>query len=147
MYVSAAAETVLILTLHLLLIFQVARGEQDQECLKISLQVFPGHGLLSFRNPLWRPFGHNCSAGLSATRPHIDDPVSALDDIEVVFDHDERIALIPEAIKYLKKSGDIGKVESGGRFVEQVESLAGGCFAEFSRQFDALSFASRQGGG
>ena len=77
--------------------------------LQVPLQILPGERLLFLRDRLWRPFGNNGAACFTATRPHIDDPVSAFDHIEVVFDHDERIALVPEAVKNLQQGGDIGE--------------------------------------
>ncbi len=47
---------------------------------------------------LGRALRHDFSAGFAAAWSHVDDPVGAFDDVEIVFDYDESVSLIPEAI-------------------------------------------------
>src|SRR6187549_2462295 len=42
--------------------------------------------------------GDHLAAAGSALGPEVDDPVGALDDVEVVLDHDHRVALLDETV-------------------------------------------------
>ena len=46
-----------------------------------------------------------------------------------------------------QQQGDVGEVQAGGGFVEDVERSAGVAFGEFQGEFDALGFAAGEGGG
>ena len=43
------------------------------------------------------------------------------DDIEVVFDHDNRAAFIDEAVEDMDKLGDIVGMEADGGFLQHIE--------------------------
>jgi hypothetical protein len=45
------------------------------------------------RNLCWSALGDYRSATLAATRAEVEDPVGALDDVEMVFDDDDRVAV------------------------------------------------------
>lgn len=45
------------------------------------------------RNLCWSTLGDYLSATLAATRAEVEDPVGALDDVEMVFDDDDRVAI------------------------------------------------------
>ena len=72
---------------------------------------------------------------------------SALDDVEVVFDDDDGVAVVGEAVQDLEEVADVGEVQAGGGFVEDVEGVAGLAFAELGGELDALGFAAGEGGG
>ena len=48
--------------------------------------------MLRFRYFLRGPFGHDLTASIAAFRPEIDDPVSVLNHIKVMFDHHHAVA-------------------------------------------------------
>src|SRR5256885_1062927 len=64
--------------------------------------------------PLGRPPRHDLAALLAALRPHVDDPVGGLDDVEVVLDDDDRVARLLEVLHRLE-------VQAGRRLIEDVE--------------------------
>ena len=72
----------------------------------------------------------------------VDDPVGRFDDVEVVLDHDDRVALVDEAVEHFEQFGEVVEVEAGGGFVEQVERLAGVGPSKLGREFHALGFAA-----
>src|SRR5690242_7779216 len=53
------------------------------------------------------PGGHHGAATGTALGPHVDDPVRGLDDVEVVFDDDHRIALVDKAVDHLEQLPDV----------------------------------------
>lgn len=106
-----------------------------------------GRGLSFGSDDLFRgPFGDDEATGVAGFGAHIENPVRGLDHIEIVFDDDDRIADIDQAVEDLEKFGDIFEVESSGGFIEEVEGFAGGGSCQFSGKFDALGLASAEGG-
>ena len=64
----------------------------------------------------------------------------------VVLDHDDGVALFDQRVEDFEEFADVLEVEAGGRFVEDVERLAGGSTREFLGEFDALGFAAAERG-
>ncbi len=82
------------------------------------------------------------TAAIAAFRAEIDHPVRGLDDFEIVLDHDNAVSLSDQFMQDLEQLGDIVKMQSGRRLVENVERAAGRALAEFFCEFDALRFAA-----
>jgi len=61
-----------------------------------------------------RPFG-----------TEVDHPVGLLDHVEVVLDHEHRVAGIDQPLEHLEQLLDVGEVQTGSRLVENVERPAG----------------------
>ena len=55
----------------------------------------------------------------SAFGAEVDDPVGALDDLDVVLDDEEAVAFVDEALEELYQEGDVVEVEAGGGLVEE----------------------------
>ena len=95
-------------------------------------------------------FGRSADDDFTAVGPtfraDVDDPVCGLDDIEIVFDHDDAVACIDELVQYGKQFADVLEMKTGRRLVENVESAPGRAFGEFPGELDALCFAARQSG-
>ena len=79
-----------------------------------------GLGLRNLGDLLRRALADYAPACVSALRSEVDDVVSLLDDIEIVLDYDDRIALIYQAIEHVKQFIDIRKMKSRGRLIEYV---------------------------
>src|SRR5579863_908457 len=84
----------------------------------------PGGGVR--RNVLRGARGDDPSAAFAAFGPEIDHPVRGLDDIQVVLDHDDGVALVAQAVQHLQQLLDIVKMQPGRGLVENVERAAGG---------------------
>lgn len=69
--------------------------------------------------------GYDAAAAAATLRSQIDDPIGSLDDIEVMFDDDDRIAVISKALQDVQKLLNIMEMQAGRRFVEDVEGLPG----------------------
>ena len=64
------------------------------------------------------------AAGLAAFRPEVDEVVGLLDHVEIVLDHEHRVAAVDEPLQHLEQLLDVGEVQAGRRLVEDVERLA-----------------------
>ena len=91
---------------------------------------------------------HDQSAAIAAFGTEIDDPICALHNIKIVFDHHERVASVRESAEYAKQSIDISKVQACCRFIKDIQraSIRSAC-TEFRRKFDALRFTAGKCGG
>lgn len=91
----------------------------------------------------------------------VDEVVGFGDDIEVVLNDNDRVAVIDEAVEQSDQLGDVGHVQADGRFFDGVEVadtvLAGGglqargfgtadAAGELGHQLDALGFAAGETG-
>lgn len=83
-------------------------------------------------------------AGVGA---EVDDPVGGGGDAHVVFDEDDGVAGVGEGVELGEEFFDVGGVEAGGGFVEDVEGVAVLGALEFGGEFDALGFAAGEFGG
>ncbi len=77
------------------------------------------------------------AAALAAFGAEVDEPLGALDVVEVVLDDEDGIALVDEAVDAVEQVVDVGEVEAGGGFVESVERVANGGLAEQEYSFPA----------
>ena len=75
----------------------------------------------------------------------VDDVVGDLDDVEVVLDDDDGVALVDEELEDVQQAVDVGEVQAGGGFVEDVEGAAARALGELARQLEALGLAAGQG--
>src|ERR1700677_3419474 len=64
--------------------------------------------------------GNDAPAVIAALGPQVHHPVRGLDDIEIVLDHDDRIALIAQALQHYEQLRDIGEMQTRGRLIENV---------------------------
>ncbi len=87
--------------------------------------------------------GDDLAAGVAAFGAEVDDVVGGFDDVEVVFDDQDAVTGFDEPFEAFQEAGDIGEVEAGGGFIEDVEDVfAAAEFAEFLGELDALGFAA-----
>ncbi len=101
---------------------------------------------LGLRDLLRRPLGNDLTATLATQRPQIDHPVGRLDDVQIVLDDQDRVAAIGQTMQHAEQQFDIGEVQPGGRFVEDVQRPPGRLAAQFPRQLDPLGLAARERG-
>ena len=64
-----------------------------------------------------------------------------------MFNHDHRIASVHQLIQHTQQYVYIFEVQTGGRFVEDIQCFPGIFFGQFSRQFHPLGFTSGNGCG
>ena len=67
---------------------------------------------------------HDFAAGVATFGPEVDDPVGRADHVEVVLDHDQRVAGRQQLAQRAHQPGHIVEVQAGGRLVEQQQGAA-----------------------
>ena len=103
-----------------------------------------GPAAFDFHHILWRTRRDKFTAAISAFRAKIEDPVSCFDDIEVVFDHNDGVAIVHQFVEHFEKLSDVFKVKPGCGFVENVERSTGGALRQLFGEFDPLGFTARK---
>ena len=93
-------------------------------------------------NLAWGADCDNLATCLATLGTEVDDVVGNLDDIEVVFDNDNRISLIHQLIQNANQTANILEMQARGRLIKNVERTA--CFSlrELCREFYALALAT-----
>ena len=77
----------------------------------------------------------------------VEDPVGALDDVKVVFDHDDGIPGIGKPLQDIKQLLHVGKMQACRRFVQDVEGASGRRPAKFPGKLHPLRLTTRKRGG
>ena len=106
-------------------------------------KMLAGEALGGVGNQLGRTFGDDATAALATFGTEIDDPVGALDDVEVVFDDKDAVARFDETIQDTEEAMNVFEVKSRRRFVEQIERSSGISTAQLFGERDALRFTTR----
>ena len=83
-----------------------------------SLNISACDALLVGFDFFWRADGDDAAAVLSAAWPHVNNPVGGTDDVKIMFDDDDRRAVLDEMTEDLHKRADVKRMETDGRFVE-----------------------------
>lgn len=90
-----------------------------------------------------RASGDDLAAAIAALGSEIDDPIGRLDDLEIMLDDDDAIALIDEFVQHFEQFCDIVEMQARRRLVENVERAACGAACELLGELDALGLAAR----
>ncbi|OPZ03672.1 MAG: hypothetical protein BWZ09_02302 [Alphaproteobacteria bacterium ADurb.BinA305] len=75
---------------------------------------------------LRRAFDHDRAAAFAALGAEVDDPVGSSDHVEVVLDHDQRMARLQQLVEGAEQLGDVLEVQAGGGLVEEEEQAGFG---------------------
>ena len=86
--------------------------------------------------------GHEFAAAVAAFRAQIDEVVRGFDDLQVVFDDDDGVAFVHQAVEHQEQLFDVRQVEPGGGLVQDIEGAAGSPFAQFLGEIQALGLAA-----
>ena len=65
-----------------------------------------------------------CAAAGAALGTEVDDPVGRLDDVEVVLDHHDRVAVVAQPVQHGEQHLDVVEVQACRRLVEDVQRAA-----------------------
>ena len=82
------------------------------------------------------------AAAVSALWTHVDEVVRGFDEVEVVFDHHDGVALLHEPLENADELFHIRGVQSRRRLIENVDRAPGLPFRQLRRQLDALCLAA-----
>ncbi len=103
-----------------------------------------GVARLDRRNRLGRPLGNHPAAAGTALRPHVDDPVGGLDDVQVVLDDDHCIAGVHKPSEDPEELADVLEVQPCGGLVQDVDGTPGGAPLQFGGELDPLCLTAGQ---
>ena len=99
-------------------------GIQDA-CSKKGREELPGGRLRVGSHGLRCAAHEHPAAAATAFRTQVDQVIGASDDVEVVLDHDDGVALIDELVQDVQQLAGVLEVQAGRRLVEDVERAAG----------------------
>src|SRR4051794_18501647 len=83
------------------------------------------------------------TAVVAGSRAEVDDPVRVRHHGLVVFDDDDRVAVVDEAVEQGEQVVDVGEVQAGGRLVQDVDRAVPG---HVDGEFEPLPFTAGQCG-
>ena len=109
---------------------------------RIGCEEGAGVALRDGRDLLGRALGDDHAAARPALGTHVDDPVGGLDDVEVVLDHQDGVALVDQAGQHAEQLADVLEVQAGRRLVEDVDGAAGRALLQLAGELDALRLAA-----
>ena len=107
-----------------------------------------------------RAFGHQRTAAFAALGAEIDQPVGSADDVEIVFDHQQRMTGIDQLAESAEQARDVVEMQAGGWLIKQKQRATGrlrlggllalarlrGKFRQMPGQLEALRLAAGQRG-
>src|SRR3954465_7371662 len=88
------------------------------------------------------PSGHDLAPRAAAFGPHINDPISRLDDVQIVLDDHDGIALIAQPMQDVEQLRYVVEMQSGRRLIEVVQRPSGRTLPQFTRELYPLRFAA-----
>ena len=85
--------------------------------------------------------GDDSAAFFTAARAHVDNVVRVPDDVQIVFNNDDRRSVLNEIFKYSEKCLNVQWMKSDGRFVKDKNGIRLSP-AHFTGQLQTLSFTA-----
>ena len=79
-----------------------------------------GMACRDFSDFLRRTLGNNAPAAIATLRSNVDDVVSRLNHIKIMLNHHDRVPLIHKFMQYFQQLTHIFKMQTRGRFVQNV---------------------------
>ena len=107
-------------------------------------QELAGVGLRDLGHLFRRARRDHLAALVPALGPEVDQAVRHLDHVQVVLDHDDRVAGRHQPLEHLQQPLDVGEVQAGGRLVQDVHRPPGRHLAQLGGELDPLGLAARQ---
>src|SRR5690606_22262880 len=101
---------------------------------QVAPRVAPFHQC----NLLGRSGCDDGAAACASFRTKIHNPVRGLDDVQVVFDHENRVAAINQAMQHLEQHAYVLEVQSRGGFIQDVQCASRVPPREFRGELYAL---------
>src|ERR1700722_3767566 len=95
-----------------------------------------------------RAAGDDLAPLIAGVGAEVDDPIGGFDDVKIVFDDEDRMAGVDEALENLEQDADIIEVQTGSRLVEHekrgldVGGAGLGEIGEMPDEFETLAFAA-----
>src|SRR5687767_48021 len=105
----------------------------------MRLQKSSGVRLFRPHDVLRRAGRDDPAAGVAAFGAEVDDVVGGFDYVQVMLDHEHRVAGGDQAVQAVEQAGDVGQVQAGGRLIQDIDDLPAALeLAQLGGQLDAL---------
>ena len=88
-------------------------------------QIAPCVAALDLRHIFWRAGRNDSAPAVPTFGPHINQPIRRFDDIKIVFDHNNRVALVHKLVEHLEQFAHILEMQTGCRLVEDIQRAPG----------------------
>jgi hypothetical protein len=88
---------------------------------KYAREYLPGIRLLISRYGFWCSLDHNSPARFTALWAQVDDPVSLLDDVQVMLDDQDGIAKRHQALQHVEQLPHVIEMQASRGFIENIE--------------------------
>ena len=122
----------------------------------VVAQGLAGVGRQVLAHIVGRAYGHHLAARFAAFGAEVEQPVAGADHVQVVFNHQQRMAGVKQLTQGAHKFGDVVEMQTRGGLIEHKQraafghrlAAAGGAFGGLGQkpcQLEALCFAARQG--
>ena len=105
------------------------------------LTPLPANAILN----VWYSAVEDLTTVVASAGTHFDDPVGSADDVGVVFDDNDGIALVDKFSEHIEQNADVLEVQAGGGLVEYVERAPCIASGKFGSELHALALAARKG--
>ena len=103
------------------------------------------YGKRRSRQSLGSSCRHHPAALIASLRPQIDDPIRALDHLDIMLNHNQALALVDKTMKHSEQSRDVVEVQAGGWFIKDKQRAGSVRFRKVPGQLEALRFSTAQG--
>ena len=101
------------------------------DCLECFFQEFWRVAFLRFGHLFRCACGENGATATSTFRSHVNDVVCQTDDIKIVFNDDDGVTTVNQALQHIHQNTDVLEVETCSGLVKDIKRLA----SIFLRQF------------
>jgi hypothetical protein len=76
-------------------------------------------------------YSNYLSTASTTFRPHVDHPVSGFHHIQIMLNHHNGIAAIPQVMQHFQQLLDIVKMQASSRLIQNIQRFAGITFRQF----------------
>ena len=95
----------------------------DSAGIEFSPQECPRSRFMTLCHLFGCPFGNDPAPVVPASGTQVDHPIRCLDHIEVMLNHDDRVAFVHKLVQHRKQQADIFEMKSRGGLIEYVERV------------------------
>ena len=116
--------------------------EQISTLVKPFFEILTGKGCRNSSNFLGSSRCKNSPSRIASLGSEVDDMVGTFDDVEIVFDDQNRVSRIADSLQHLKQLGNVLGVESCRGLVENIDRPSRASLCKLGCKLDSLRFAS-----
>ena len=89
--------------------------------------------------------GYHLTSSSTTFGSHVDHVVGTLDDVHIMLNHDNRVALIDKSVENTQEHFHVLEVQTRRWLIKDIDRLAGVLLGQLTSELHALAFPTRQG--